>query len=77
MYNNFERDNIQQEKIIDVIEDKKDQKKGKRKTIKLLTGALVVGMLAGVGFEGVHYVADRIQQSQTEKETDKEQKENK
>lgn len=76
MYNNFERDNIQQEKIIDVIEDKKDKKKGKRKTIKLLSGALVVGMLAGVGFEGVHYVSDRIWQSKVEKETEKEQKEN-
>ncbi|MCI8409934.1 MAG: PDZ domain-containing protein [Lachnospiraceae bacterium] len=72
MYNNFERDNIQQEKIIEVIEDKKDKKKGKRKTIKLLTGALVVGMLAGVGFEGVHYATDRIWQSQVEKETEKE-----
>lgn len=81
MYNNFERDDVQQEKIIDAIEVKKDKKKGKRATVKLLAGALVVGMLAGVGFEGVHYAAGRIQQSQIEKaekekENEKETKEN-
>lgn len=73
MYNNFERDEIQQEKIIDVIEDKKDKKKGKRATIKLLAGALVAGMLVGVGFEGVHYAANTIQQSEKAKEQEEKQ----
>lgn len=73
MYNNFERDEIQQEKIIDVIEDKKDKKKGKRATIKLLAGALVAGMLVGVGFEGVHYAANTIQQSEQSKEQEEKQ----
>lgn len=68
MYNNFERDEVQQEKIVDVVENKKDKKRGKRATIKLLAGALAVGMLAGVGFEGVHYVADTLQQTEAAKE---------
>lgn len=79
MYNNFERDEVQQEMIIDVVENKNNmnnKKKGKRATVKLLAGALVAGMLAGVGFEGVHYVADTIQQSELAKEQEKVQEEN-
>lgn len=76
MYNNFERDEVQKEMIIDVVENKNDKKKGKRATVKLLAGALVAGMLIGVGFEGVHYVADTIQQSESAKEQEKVQEEN-
>lgn len=64
MYNNFERDEVQQEKIVDVVENKTTKKKGKRVTIKLLAGALVAGMLAGAGFEGVHYAVNTLQQTE-------------
>lgn len=73
MYNNFERDNVQQEKVIEVVEVKKDKKKGKRAAVKLLAGALAVGMLAGVGFEGVHYAVNTVQQSEEKEQQEQEQ----
>lgn len=68
--NNYENDNVQNEKIIDVVVEKEK----KHSTVKLVTGALIVGMLAGVGFEGVQYAADtltKIESQTKEDETSK------
>lgn len=68
--NNYENDNVQKEKIIDVVVEKEK----KHSTVKLVAGALIVGMLAGVGFEGVQYAADtltKIESQTKEDETSK------
>lgn len=68
--NNYENDNVQNEKIIDVVVEKEK----KHSTVKFVTGALIVGMLAGVGFEGVQYAADtltKIESQTKEDETSK------
>ena len=62
--NNYENDNVQEEKIIDVVVEKKK----KYGTVKLVAGALIVGMLAGVGFEGVQYVANTLTKAESQKQ---------
>ena len=64
--NNFENDNVQEEKIIDVVVEK-EKKHG---TVKLVAGALIIGMLAGVGFEGVQYVTKTLTKTESQSEED-------
>lgn len=76
MYNNYERDQVQQEKMIDKVEKtEKSFKKGKLGIVKMLAGSLIVGMLVGVGFEGVHYVSNNIQNEKNVEEQKENQKE--
>lgn len=69
--NNYENDNVQEKEIIDVVVEKKK----KHGTVKLVAGALIVGMLAGVGFECVQYAANTL--TKTESQEDKSAEEDK
>lgn len=68
--NNYENDNVQEEKIIEVVEKKYG-------TAKLVVGALMIGMLAGVGFEGVQYATKTLIKTETQADASSEKKEDK
>lgn len=74
--NNYESDNVQKERIIDMVEPKKK----KHGMVKLVAGALLVGALAGAGFETVQYVSVSLAEEkaqQTEEQKKEEEKKSK